>query len=178
MNRHSQVLQQVEVRFPFPDSALPQLWLWCEKFRHLVADDYAPKDMEDFVNYELARSEQGGVKYGVYRADEIGGCIWVEPVNYRVVSAHCVFKKEFFGHQTTLPALTQVADYLFAQGVKKIQMNCFDHNAAIKSLLRKLGTVKEGILRQQTTQNGKPIDILLLALYADTWNSAPLLSPD
>ena len=154
----------IEIR-EFPDSALPQLWAWCEAFRNQVADDYSPKTIDKFVEYELERTRAKVLKFGVYRDGELGGCIWVEQLSDLIAEAHCVFKRDFFGQATTLPALKLMAEMIFETGIKKIKMRTFRDNSAIKSLLLNAGAHQEGILRQETVRNGKLIDILLFAFF-------------
>lgn len=158
---------RIEVKYPFPDASLPQLWSWCEAFRNRVADDYAPQTIDQFVNLELAREQQGVRKFGVYRDDELGGAIWLAPENDIVVSAHCVFKREFFGRKTTYPALYQMAEMTFEAGFQKISMQVFEDNDAIKCLLQQIGARREGTLKSHTLRQGSPVDVVLFALFPE-----------
>jgi RimJ/RimL family protein N-acetyltransferase len=170
--RRLEPLETVEVRYPFPDSALPQLWDWLNgkdnKTRKMVADDDAPETLDEFIDSELERTEAGARKFAVWRGDELGGCIWAEEVNIKVqnaVQAHCVFKSDFFGHKTTLPALLQMAQLIFEAGYKKIEMPVFNHNNPIKALLKRAGAHSEGVSRAHTTQDGQPVDVALYAFF-------------
>lgn len=155
----------IEIR-EFPDAALPQLWAWCEAFRNQVADDYSPKTINEFVDFELAREAARVIKFGVFRDDELGGCIWVEQLSDLVAEAHCIFKKEFFGHKTTIPALKLMAHMIFETGIQKIKMRTFADNYAIKSLLLNAGAHREGVFKNETKRNGELIDIAMFAFFA------------
>lgn len=154
----------IEIR-EFPDSALPQLWAWCQAFRHQVADDYSPRTIDEFVEFELARERAKVLKFGIYRDGELGGCIWVEQISDLIAEAHCIFKKDFFGHRTTIPALRLMAEKIFDTGIQKIKMRTFDDNYAIKSLLLAAGAHREGIFRKETTRGGKSVDIVMFAFF-------------
>jgi RimJ/RimL family protein N-acetyltransferase len=67
-----------------------------------------------------------------------------------------------------------MADLVFEIGYRKISLSCFAHNNAIKGLLRKLGAVREGVLKDQTTQNGEPVSVELYAIYAQAWQPQQL----
>jgi RimJ/RimL family protein N-acetyltransferase len=160
---------RVEAVTPFPEQALPLLWHWLEAFRKNVADDDAPDNLEDFIELELQASERGVVTFGIYRDNELGGCVWFQQLSPRMGAAHCVFKKDFFGHVTTIPALNSVAGQLFDAGIERITMQVFEHNHAIKSLIKQIGAKEEGTLREFTTQGGRPVNMVLYGLLKDEW---------
>jgi RimJ/RimL family protein N-acetyltransferase len=114
----------------------------------------------------LARS---AVNIAVTRDGVLGGVIIIEEVSESVCSGHCLFKKPtFWGHDTTIPAITQAAEVAFTSlGFKKIAMNVFEHNTAMRAVLDKLGVKQEGLLRSHTTQHGKPINIAVYGWLAD-----------
>ncbi|HEX8186526.1 MAG TPA: GNAT family protein [Blastocatellia bacterium] len=163
---------QIEAIAPFPDEALPLLWLWMEEFRTSVADDFSAQTPHEFIaeQRELAQT-RGTITYGIYRDLELGGFVQVIITSPVACQAHCVFKREFFGHQTTVPALNEVARQLFDAGIERITMTPLASNNAIKSLIKAIGAVEEGRLRGATRQNGEPVDLLIFGLLKSDWQA-------
>lgn len=153
----------VRVESPFPEHAVPRTWTWAQEFRSRVADDFGPQTLHAFMEAWQAKDQR---TWGVWRGDELGGMVTVEPISPLVVSSHCLFKKSFWGHETTLPALQQVFREVFGAGVHKVFSLVFSDNHQMIGLAKKLGFVREGVLRRQTLRNGKLIDQVALGLLA------------
>lgn len=143
-----------------------------EEARSQVADDFSPQTPDEFIALERARVAGGEViTFAIYRDNELGGYVRVVPMLPMACEAHCIFKKSFYGTQTTLPALNDVARQLFDAGVERITMPVFAANAAIRALIKKLGAVEEGRLREYTRQNGLPVDMILFGLLKRDWKA-------
>lgn len=160
---------QIEVRSPFPDSAIPRIWTWISEFRNAVADDFAPKTIEEFISDWEARSQGPRVTWGVWRDGELVGLIVVDQISPILVTAHCLFAKRAWGHQTTVPAIRQMLDEIFAAGVRKVIGTPFAHNSQMIALMRELGFRREGTLVGHTIQHGKPVDMAAFGLFADDY---------
>lgn len=155
---------EITVETPFPEYAVPRVWTWMERFRSRVADDFAPKTLEEFVDDWERR---GSETWAVYRDGELGGLVTVEQVSPVVASSHCLFKKEFWGAETTIPALQQVYGKVFERGITKISSAVFHDNDTIKSLAYKIGAKREGMLRNQTLRGGKPVHMVVVGLLKE-----------
>jgi RimJ/RimL family protein N-acetyltransferase len=150
---------------PFPEKRWPRVWVWVEEFRNRVMDDFAPQTLEEFVaqRMQLAPME---ATFGVERGGELGGLIVIQPANPYLVSAHCLFKKSFWGADVTLAACRMVfADLFEKTEVQKIQAVAFADNHQILALVRKLGGDKEGHLYKNTLRDGKPTDQMILGIH-------------
>gem|GEM_PF-1272088 len=165
-------LTMIEARNPFPLESLPDVWEWTLAVPRATRDDFSPQTLEEFLLNQIERSDDL-YTWGIYRDEEIGGIVWVEQVSPIVVAAHCLFKKSFYGHRTTIPALNQIAAKLFAAGFEKIQMPTFADNHAIRSLIKKLGGKQEGLLRRHTRRDGQPLDVVIFGLLKDEWTGEP-----
>ena len=154
----------VTIERPFPAYALPRVWGWTVESRRQVADDFAVSTLEAFVNEWEAADAAGRSTWGVWRDKELGGVVTSAHINPMCVDAHCVFKRSFWGHDTTVEALRLVFEEIFAEGVVKITATAFHDNHALLGLVRKLGFQKEGVLRQQTRRNGEMVDVVLIGL--------------
>ena len=163
---------KIEAICPFPDVALPLLWQWIEEARTQVADDFAPQTPTEFIALERARVADGSIiNFAIYRDFELGGYVKVVPTGPITCDAHCIFKRDFYGTQTTLPALNDVARQLFEAGIERITLSTLAQNAAIRALLRKLGAVEEGRLREATRQNSLPVDVVVFGLLKHEWEA-------
>ena len=162
---------KIEAIAPFPDAALSLLWQWIEAARSQVADDSSPQTPDEFIALERARAEDV-CTFAIYRDHELGGYVRVVPLTAWSCEAHCVFKREFYGYQTTLPALDEVARQVFEAGVTRITMLVYQTNTAIRALLKRLGAFEEGRMRECARQNGQPVDMLVYGLLKQEWETA------
>lgn len=171
----------IEAVTPFPYRELDKLWEWIEAARKQVADDFSFATPGEFFAEEL-NLPKNIVTFGILRDGELGGYVKAVQTSPIVIEAHCIFKQEFYGSATTIPALSLVARQLFDCGIERITMPVWAHNAAIKKLIQKLGGVEEGRLRNYTKQNGEPVDLaifgLLKADFEKLYGPAPILDND
>lgn len=166
----------IEVVCPFPDAALPLLWSWIEESRRQVVDDFGPQTWEEFLDAERSRSGDVAT-FAIYRDGIIGGYVRAEKTGPITADAHCIFARDFYGYQTTIPALNEVAEWLFRAGIERITLSTLAHNAAIRALVKRLGAVEEGRLRKCTRQNGEPVDVLIFGLLREEWAAKQTLAP-
>jgi RimJ/RimL family protein N-acetyltransferase len=165
------------VESPFPDFALPRVWSWIQDFRQRVTDDFSPRTLTEFVAQwaELAPTRK---TWGVWRDGELGGLIVWEPWPMPGIGvSHALFKREFWGRATTHTALVSVYRELFDGGVRKILGFPFRSNHAIVGLGKALGARTEGVLRQQTLQGGRPVDLVILGLLKEDFERCQSDSP-
>lgn len=160
----------VRVESPFPEAAIPRVWSWIQEFRYRVADDFAPDTIEQFVEFWANHTVE---TWGVWRDGELGGLVVITPVSPVLVESHCLFKRTFWGHDTTLEALRQVYTQVFARGgIEKIFSVAFRDNAQLLGLARKLGAQKEGVLRRHTRRLGEMVDMIAIGLLKEEFERA------
>lgn len=161
----------IELVSPFPVYHVPRIWGWVQTFRDKVADDYAPKTIHDFVE-DFRRKELNGQRsWAVIRDGEMGGVIQSEAISPGVRSIHAMFKREFWGHATTLPALRQACDQIFANDVRKLVALIFVDNGASINIAMSLGGVREGTLRAETIRNGEPVDVAIVGIHREAFKN-------
>jgi RimJ/RimL family protein N-acetyltransferase len=167
----------VRVEKPFPDYALPRVWSWIQDFRARVTDDFSPQTLEEFVvQWEQLKAQR--TTWGVWRGAELGGLVAWEPWPVPGVGvSHALFKREFWGRGTTRRALELVYGELFEDGVRKILGFPFASNHAIIGLGKSIGAKTEGVLRRQTLQGGKPVDLVILGLLKEDFEKCRSLQP-
>ncbi len=163
--------------------ALPLLWNWIEEARSAYTDDFSTATPDEFIAIERESASIANVAtFAIYRDFEIGGYVKAVQTSPIVVECSCIFKREFYGSATTLPALQMVARQLFDAGIERITMSVYAHNSAIKSLIKKLGGAEEGRLRNYTKQNGQPVDLVIFGLlkadFENQFNPAPKLDSE
>lgn len=161
---------EIRTESPFPEYAWPRVWSWIETFRHRVADDFGPKTLEEFVEQRMAATHEK--TWAVYRDGELGGIVSFQALTPWLGTAHCLFKKNLWGFETTIPALRAVAEEIFATGIWKLTVMPFRDNLQIKGVLKRLGAECEGTLREHTVREGKPVDVLLYGLTRKRFEDA------
>jgi RimJ/RimL family protein N-acetyltransferase len=165
----------IEAITPFPIDRLDSLWEWICAARKQVADDFGPQTWDEFVDSELERvtvAASGNVAtFAIYRNGELGGYVRAERTGPITCDAHCIFARDFYGYQTTIPALNKVAGQLFEAGIQRITLSTLAHNTPVRALLKRLGAVEEGRLREATLQDGQPVDVLIFGLLRHEWES-------
>jgi RimJ/RimL family protein N-acetyltransferase len=160
----------VRVESPFPDWSLPRVWSWIQDFRQRVTDDFSPRTLDEFVaQWEQLKPLRR--TWGVWRGAELGGLVVWDPWPVPGVGvSHALFKREFWGRGTTKRALELVYGELFAGGARKILGFPFASNHAIIGLGKSIGAKTEGVLRKQTLQLGKPVDVVVLGLLKEDFD--------
>lgn len=156
---------------PFPVYELPRVWLWVQQFRSRVADDFSPKTLDEFVEVEMARMTRQ-MTWGVYRGGELGGLIAFEPSSPVAGTSHVTFRRSFWGHKTSVPAMREAHREIFGAGYRKIVSFVFADNDAIRSLAKAAGLKVEGVLRNQTLRNGEPVDMVAFGLTREEFEDA------
>jgi len=157
----------VTVESPFPEYAVPRVWRWIQEFRNRVADDYAPRDVAGFMADWRARQAQERT-WAVFRDYELGGLVSFQQLSPVLGTSHCLFKKTFWGWQTTVPALELIYREIFEHSTtQKITAAVFRDNASIVGLARRLGAKTEGVLRSHTLRGGRLVDMVVLGLLKD-----------
>jgi RimJ/RimL family protein N-acetyltransferase len=157
-------MAEVTVERTFPHYALPRLWGWTVESRRQSTDDFSSRTLEEFIREWDAAERVGRSSWGVWRDGELGGVVMSRRINPVCADAHCVFKRSFWGHKTTVEALRLVFDEIFVGETRKITAWAYHDNHALLGLARKLGFQKEGVLRQQTRRDGEMVDVVLIGL--------------
>jgi len=157
----------VEIIEPFPPHALPRAWKWAQESRRQVADAFAPSTLDQFVEHWERQVRAGQRSWGVWRDAELGGIVTSMRFNAVLADAHCIFKRTFWGHETTAEALRLVFTEIFAGGVQKITTVCFSDNHALLGLVRRIGFEREGTLKKNALRDGDLCDQAVIGLTRD-----------
>lgn len=160
----------VEVVRPFPETEYPSVWVWADRvWDKLFADDM-PRELGTFVEFFKKQGELA-MQWAVYRDGEIGGIIEVSLLNFYpgVASAHCLFKRSFWGKATTIVALNQVFAEVFANGVHAFVFYPFSHNVGVRAMHKRIGAIDNGPIAMGITQNGIPVESSLYVLTFERW---------
>lgn len=163
-------MADVAIESPFPIYALPRAWAWMEQSRRQVADDFAPGTLAEFVSFWQLRERAGMRSWAVLRDRELGGVVTSMRFTPVQADAHCVFKRAFWGHETTAEALRLVFADLFADGVEKITTLCFADSHALLGLVARLGFRREGLLEKNTLRDGVLVDQVVIGLTKERFD--------
>jgi RimJ/RimL family protein N-acetyltransferase len=133
------------------------------QFRTRVADDFSPQTLEEYVESQSRRMHPG-LNWGVYRGDDLGGAIWFEQGSPVSGIIHTVFRKDFWGHETTYPALNAAVEEIFGAGVDKLLAMSFADNHSVRGMAKRFGMAQEGLLRSMTRRRGQLVDMVVYGL--------------
>ena len=161
---------------PFPDYAVPRIWAWMQRFWKSVADDFAPRSLEEFMA-EWERLKPVRTSWGIFRDEELGGVIVVDNLTPVVANIHIIAKQTFWGRETTLEAMKQACAATFEAGLIKIVCTVFPDNASVIHLATQLGAEREGRLKSHTLRGGKPCDLLVFGLTKEMFEKCLSESP-
>jgi RimJ/RimL family protein N-acetyltransferase len=161
----------VTLEAPFPLYCVPRIWDWLQPFYDRVYDDSGPKSLEEFVDQWVRAERNGRRSWGVIKNGGFGGVIVASSISPWVAEMHCIFRKEFWGHENTIPALEAVADLLISEGIDKVTAGVAFDNHGLIALLKKLGGVKEGGLKGQLRRKGEPTELIIMAIHKEAYNA-------
>lgn len=172
--RQDPVVLGIRLEEPFPEWAWPEVWLWTRDIRNRIMDDFGPQDVVAFVEWAIQLQERARV-WGVWRrtaeGEELGGLVTFEPANPVMGVTHVVFRKSFWGRDTTVEALRQAYSLVFASGILKISSVVFQDNHTVRALARRGGAREEGIFLGHTLRGGKPTNMVALGIRKEDFQS-------
>lgn len=151
----------VRLESPFPAHALPRVWVWCEQFRRRVADDFSPKNLDDFIEQARATWTRS---WGVWMGDELGGIITYRAWSPVCGELHIICRQDFWGRERTDAAAVLAMGDVFRSGAIKVMGVAFAENRQVLGLLKRLGFSREGRLRKHTLHRGRPVDVMLYGM--------------
>lgn len=154
---------------PFPESQLPCVYDWIKAYKETLLGDRAPETPREFVA-EFAKRRANAQTWAVQRDGVYGGYIEFSPMIGHIGYCEALFKKSFWGHERTLPVLDDVMGQIFGEDdTRVIFFQPFQHNKAIRSLVKELGAREIGDVPYGETRDGKPVNRTLFGLVAEQW---------
>jgi RimJ/RimL family protein N-acetyltransferase len=160
---------RISVDSPFPAWAWPLVWEWIQSFRGRVCDDFAPATCAEFVAHMLGYDP--AATWAVIRDDELGGLMVTPRLTPVVTSVHTVFKRSFWGRETTVAAGRAVYRRLFDAGAQKLESEAFADNHQVRAFARELGWVQEGLRRRRTLRGGLLVDMVEFGLVVEDFDA-------
>jgi len=154
---------QIRIESPFPFEALPRVYRWYQSFREKIADDFAPKTLDEFIQSQLMKWDLQK-SWAIYGDGELGGLITFERLSPWLGTAHVLLKPEFHGKGIAVKACRQAVSEMFALGLGKLEFRVLAGNLAVGSLVVNIGAKREGTLEAQTLTNGQPRDVWIYGL--------------
>ena len=162
------------VRSPFPNHAWPSVWKWIQPYKSSVMDDHSAKTIDEFVEAKLELAAKETYRtWGVYRENDLGGLITFETLRPGDTMGwtHTMFKRAFFGRETTQQALSTVFQQLFEEGVQVIRSEVFKSNSNIRYLSRLIGFEEYGPFPKVAQRGGELVDMVGLLLTPDKFHA-------
>lgn len=168
---------KIEIKRPFNGRDWFDVWHWIEAADQWerLADDNVPRELRAFCQMQEELDSVGArTSWGVWRDDILGGIVSLEPDPLRpwIAHCHCLFRKEFWGRRTTIPALRAVAQEVFDAGIERIEMRVFADNRAIRALIPYIGGIEEGLMRAQARRHGQDVDMAIFGMTRKDFEAA------
>lgn len=159
---------EVSLISPFPEWAWPSAWSWLEPVRGLVADDFFPKTIEQFVEYSIRSYRRA---YGAVRAGQVGGAIAFEQASPAMAIAHVLFAPWFIRERgAAARSLYLACERLFAETeTVKVLGLIPEHNRLAIAMATRNGGKLEGVLRSHTLRDGKPVNAVAVGITREEW---------
>jgi RimJ/RimL family protein N-acetyltransferase len=158
---------EIKLLNPFPVHLWPVAWSWLSPVRRIVCDDYAPKTIGEFVEMKM----KGGLwAIGVTADDLLAGVAMFEPVNPASVIMHVLFAPKFRGVNNTGTASRMACERVFASGVRKILGLVPENNRLAIALAVRSGGQIEGVLRNHTLRDGKPLNAVCIGITKEDFD--------
>ena len=152
------------------ETDIETVWDWVNEFPENNRDDFGPQTLEDFKSFVLNKMKLGVIMLAVRdKTNTLIGVIGlnkINPVSWE--TAGIIFGKRWHGTGAALNAMWRVLKTLRASGVQKVSAKFFRDNKKIRKFLYELGFRPEGILKNQTLQHGKPIDVCVWAVFLNS----------
>jgi len=150
---------------PFPAASLPDAWRWLQQAPRCNFDDYAPRNLEQFLETMVERQKAERIM-GAELDGKLVGIISYVPVTERTGMLHGVcFTKSVHGKGAAAAAMAKLFEFLEGMGVRKVSASYFADNGRARRFFSKLGAVDEGHLKAQTLRGGAPVNMRLVAFF-------------
>lgn len=146
---------------PFDESDWPIAWAWMLRSWHYIADDYTFQDLDHFLDL---KAEQNAIHLGVYRNDELGGLLMLEPKSPYLCQAHAVYRpaeeRREWTSEVLLLSLELGKQFAWRAGYSKIVALTFEDNTLMTKLVTSVGGFFEGRFHQETIRDGVPVTMV------------------
>lgn len=156
----------IELVSPLPPEYYSLVWRWLGEHPANNQDDFSPKTYAGFqVDMDL-RQEREDV-FLVLSDGKPVGAIGFCPMTPHAGMLHGIlFSKSVHGTGVAKRAMQMLMEKLFASGLQKISASYYQHNARVGRFLEKLGFRVEGLMVDQTLQDGRAVSMVLVAAFA------------
>jgi len=160
-----------------PEHATPRYLGWMrdpDVTRTLMAHRQE-QDLASISAYIARHDNRRGFLFGIFAADarHIGNfSLWHYPEDERATIGVMIGDKDFWGKSIVLPCRARLLDFIFDDlGCQKAAAGCLGHNAAAIFNFRKQGWKHEGTRRRQYKFDGRFVDELFFAMFAEDWRA-------
>jgi RimJ/RimL family protein N-acetyltransferase len=156
----------IELISPFPPQHYPLLWKWLHEFPASNFDDFGPHTLEQFAAEMDRRAQDEQTWCVTLHGEPVGAIGYCRESGYHGHFNGICFARDAHGTGVAREAIRRVMESVWATGTQKVSAYFFAHNRRVLRFLLRLGAVREGVLKDHTLQDGKPIDVLAVAFFA------------
>lgn len=155
-----------ELVSPFPEKYYHLLHEWTFEYPERIRDDSWPKTVGELRDMMNARAAVELTVCVVENSVPVGFIGYAAIDDHKGTLRGVCFTKTVHGNGTAFRALRMVLQQQFDGGIHKIYAFPFADNGRALRFYQKLGAKQEGYLEENTTRDGKLVDMLLLSFFA------------
>ena len=142
----------------------PDIWA-------IYANDFGPDGFDGSIDSYLARPTNR--VFVLFEGDELAGMssfLGIDEGRQCVEIGGTYYRPKFRGTGFNRRLKAMMLERAFASGVRRVEFRVDMRNARSQSAMKKLGAVREGVLRaDRITWNGHVRDTVLFAVLKDEW---------
>ena len=157
---------------------IPYVLKLFSEYKELLIDDYYPKDNLDLILYLIDEINSLFPWFLVCLVDENPiGVVWLshwhgDNNKHHSCQLQAFVDKKYWG-EVTKKAMNELIRILFQNiGLKRIQMEIPEYNRLARAFAERMGFSQEGVVRNATLKNGKPLNHYLYGLVAKAHSPA------
>ena len=139
-------------------------------YKHRLFDDYYPLGAAELINAILNDIKQLYPWFLVSKIDnEPAGAVWVShwhgnSANYHSCQVHAFFIKKYWGKPAFNAAQAFLSILFNNYNLKRVQVEIPEFNNFALSFAERLGFVREGLIRNASLKNNKPVNHYLYSV--------------
>jgi ribosomal-protein-serine acetyltransferase len=142
-------------------------------FMHWITPDYSLASAQQFIGQYLKdREERRSLGVGIFRNDKFIGSIGFVNFDWLAMKTEIGYwiSRDEEGKGIVSSACRLLIDFAFDElKMNRIEIRCSAENARSSAIPKRLGFIKEGLLRQSEYRDGRLHDFEVYGLLASEW---------
>lgn len=142
----------------------PEIW-------EIYANNFGPEGFDDSLDHYVAK--ENNRTFVLFEGDELAGMssfLGIDPTRQLLEIGGTYYRPKFRGTGFNRRAKDMMLGRAFDCGIRRVEFRVDRRNARSQAAMRKLGAVREGVIRaDRITWTGHVRDTVLFAILKDEW---------